>query len=171
MDTGESLPNAIATAPVPPWLRERLSRWDLDALVTRIADVDTAGAFPGRRGDGHFGELLRKSINENMHNMQRFLMGTVDLAELDLREPALFARKQAGIGSSQNALQRSYRLGTQVAVDYSGVNVIDEGKRQGVPFWPTSMRSTGSYLRSSQTKNKSFVKLASNFASRSSSIC
>ncbi|QSE90661.1 helix-turn-helix domain-containing protein [Rhodococcus pseudokoreensis] len=140
--------NGIPTPnPVPQWLRARLSEWDLDALIERIASVDTDGAFPNRRGDDHFLELLRASILENMRNMQSYLLGTVELGAFELREPAVFARKQAEIGIAQSALQHSYRLGIQVAVDHWGSIVIDEGARQELPASTVSADLLSSVMR------------------------
>ncbi|MBZ9638818.1 hypothetical protein [Streptomyces sp. PSKA30] len=102
---------ATSTKPVPDWLRDPLSHWDVDALTERIAAVDAEGAFPDRHGDSPFFELLRGSVSENLRKMRQYLLGTVDLEALDLQEPLRFARKQAEIGSSQDALQQSYRLG------------------------------------------------------------
>ncbi|MFJ9381225.1 PucR family transcriptional regulator [Streptomyces sp. NPDC101455] len=124
--------DAPSTKPIPEWLRNPLHLWDLGSLAERITTADTERVFPGRRGDGPFVEMLRSSVAENLQHMREYLLGTVDLIALDLKEPVRFARKQAEIGSSQNALQHSYRLGIQLAIEDWGAIVTEEGTRQGL---------------------------------------
>jgi len=125
--------DTIFTRPVPDWLRASLARWDLERLAERIARVDAGAAFPDRLKDADFLELLKASILENLRNIQRYLEGTLDLDDLALDEPVRFARQQAEIGSSQNALQHSYRLGMHLAIEDWGTVVIEAGIAFRVP--------------------------------------
>ena len=102
-----------------PWVRELVSRWDVDALAARIVERDMAVVFSDRAADPRFSEMLRTSVTSNLGFLSGCLAGRQDLADVALQAQVTFAREQAHLGSSQNALQRSYRLGLRtIAADW-----------------------------------------------------
>jgi sugar diacid utilization regulator len=132
--------------------------------------VDAGAAFPDRLKDADFLELLKASILENLRNIQRYLEGTLDLDDLALDEPVRFARQQAEIGSSQNALQHSYRLGMHLAIEDWGTVVIEAGIAFRVPATELAPDLLASVSRVIEYTNAVQWRVAAEFADRQEEI-
>ena len=109
-----------------------LDRWDIDSLATRIVQRDLSLAFHEWEDDPGFSEMLAKSVYGNLEVLSQYLAGAIALDDVVLGDQVAFAQEQAQVGSSQNALQRSYRLGMHtIASDWLAL-VSDEGRARGL---------------------------------------
>jgi hypothetical protein len=103
---------SVVTWP-PSWVARALASWDIDALVSQMHANAMARVFDELRANDEFVELTRGSITENVFAMREHIAGSTALGTLRLNIPVQLARRQAQLFTSQNSLQRSYRLGNQ----------------------------------------------------------
>jgi hypothetical protein len=116
----------------PPWVIGAIETWDVDSLVAQMHANAMARVFGQLVGNDEFAALTYGSIRENVHAMRRYIAGAETLTELELKVPVQLARRQAQLFTSQNLLQRSYRIGNQFLMrDWTG-HLTQSAREQGI---------------------------------------
>lgn len=99
-------PGSLRLAPWVGAVCDRLDRRDLQNLIVgRCLRVFEPGV-----ADGHFADVLSRSVGENLDTLIAWLNGRVDLSRLRLEQPLSFAMIQAELNVPQADVQRSYRV-------------------------------------------------------------
>ena len=142
------VPEMSSADTLPHWAIELLDGWNIDEIATKIAEADVRIAFPDRVGEDDFRDLLLESIRENLGHIRRYLADPSILVDITLDRPISVARRQAQIGASQNALQHSYRVGIQMALDdwTSRVRAHGASEERSADLAPALMASVAHFL-------------------------
>ena len=159
MTTAEEASTALA-----PWLANLIDRWDIDSLAARIVQRDMALAFREWQDDPGFSDMLLKSARSNLEVLCRHFAGEGSLDDVSLSHQVRFARQQAQLGSSQNALQRSYRLGVHTITSDWLALVADEAKERDLGAAETTAAMTESVEKIMRYADVVLTQVAEEFA-------
>jgi PucR C-terminal helix-turn-helix domain/GGDEF-like domain len=142
------VPEMSSADTLPHWAIDLLDSWNVDDIATKIAEADVRIAYPDRVGEEDFRDLLLESIRENLGHIRRYLADPSILANITLDRPISVARRQAQIGASQNALQHSYRVGIQMALDdwTSRIRAHGTAPERSAELAPALMASVAHFL-------------------------